>query len=280
MKKFLFIAAICAAFIACKSNDPEGPKQSVTFKVKGFEQSTEPMNSPRRAPQATILDDEGGTALTDLYVFDGTTQLIHQTNDQENFGEVTLDLTYGQHNLSFICTRSTGITYNAGVLTFTGVRSTFGKILALNVGGNTANQSVELNRISGLLNITITDEFPANANQIEFIIATKYTKINVESLCAVEPYEFTQKVSCASKVGQSNVLYSMVILCPTLDQEYTSDMTINVYDSGNNIIRSVTIDDVRFAANTKTMLSGPLFSGTGASITVNTTWNQDIVGNF
>ena len=158
--------------------------------------------------------------------------------------------------------------------------STFGKILALNVGGNTAEQSVELNRISGLLNITITDEFPANANQIEFIIAAKYNKINVENLCAVDPYEFTQKVSCAAKVGQSNVPYSMVILCPTLDQEYTSDMTINVYDSGNNIIRSVTIDDVRFAANTKTMLSGPLFSGTGASITVNTIWQQDIVGSF
>lgn len=56
MKKLFLCAAIAVSLLACKSKDePENlQKQQVTFKVTAFEQSTEPMNSPRKAPQATI----------------------------------------------------------------------------------------------------------------------------------------------------------------------------------------------------------------------------------
>ena len=282
MKKLFLCAAIAVSLLACKSKDePENlQKQQVTFKVTAFEQTTDPMNSPRKAPQATILDDEGGTALTDLYVFDGTTQLAHQTNDDQNFGTVTLDLTHGNHNLSFICTRSTGISVENGVMTFTGIRPTFGKLLALNVSSSTPAQNLELDRITGILYITINDEFPATANQIEFILANKYNQINVASLLGVNGAEWSQKVSCTGKVGQSGVQYNFSTICPSLTEEYTSDLTINIYNSLNAVIYSVTIEDVRFAANTKTLLSGNLFTTPSASVSVNTTWNSNIVGTW
>ena len=85
MKKFLFFSALAALLIGCKEqNDPE-QVQAVKFKVSAFEQSVVP-NVPSRAP---ILDDDGGQALTDLYVFDGTNQLAHQTSDAADFGTVT-----------------------------------------------------------------------------------------------------------------------------------------------------------------------------------------------
>ena len=133
MKRLFLFAAIVAAFLSCSKKDEPQQKQSITFKVAAFEQTQEPMGSPRKAPQATILDDEGGVALTDLYVFDGTTQLAHQTNDDQNFGTVTLNLSHGDHSLSFVLTRSAGLSYNAGVLAATSLRSTFGKTLASNV---------------------------------------------------------------------------------------------------------------------------------------------------
>ena len=238
------------------------------------------MSSPRRAPQATILDDEGGTALTDLYVFDGTTQLAHQTNDNDAFGTVTLNLTHGNHNLSFICTRSTGITVENGVMAFGSIRPTFGKLLALNVSGSTGAQDLTLDRISGLLSITINDQFPAAANQIEFVMATKYSSINVASLLGVNGAEWSQKVSCTSKVNQSGVEYTFNTICPSLTEEYTSDFTINIYNSSNAVIYTVTIDDVRFAANTKTILSGNLFTAPSASVSVNHSWNTNIVGSW
>ena len=285
MKRFIYFMPLLAiALFGCKGNDePQNTqKQQITFKVAAFEQTQEPMGSPRKAPQATILDDEGGVALTDLYVFDGTTQLAHQVyeDDHDAFGTVTLELSHGDHNLSFVATRSSGLAYSAGVLSATSLRSTFGKTLALNVSGSTPAQNLTLDRISGLLYITINDEFPATANQIEFVMATRYTSLNVATLCGVNGAEWSQKVSCTGKVGQSGVQYSFNFLAPSLDDEYTSDLTINIYNSLDAVIYSVTIEDVRLAANTKTMLSGNLFTSPSASVSVNTSWNSNIVGTW
>ena len=284
MKKFLFFSAIVALLIGCKSKDEPQAMQQVTFKVTAFEQTTDPMNSLRKAPQSTILDDdEGGIALTDLYVFDGSTQLVHQVyaDDNDAFGTVTLNLTHGNHNLSFIATRSTGITVENGVMAFGSIRPTFGKLLALNVTGSTGAQNLQLDRISGKLYLTINDKFPATADQIEFVMATKYSQINVASLLGVNGAEWSQKVSCTSKQGHSGVEYPFNIICPSLTQEYTSDLTINIYNAGGSVIYTVTIEDVRFAANTKTMLSGNLFTAPSASVSVNTTWNSsNIVGTW
>ena len=277
MKKFLFFSALAALlFTGCKSQNEPSRIQQVTFNVSTFEQSAEPM----RAPQATILDDEGGTALTDLYVFDGTTQLAHQTNDDANFGTVTLNLTHGNHNLSFILTRSTGITVENGVMTFTSVRSTFGKLLALNVTASTSAQDLTLDRISGQLQLTINDAFPTTANEIEFVVNPRYSQLNVANLQGVNGDEWSQRVSCTAKHGQSGVSYTFNHICPSLTGEYTADVTINIYNAGGTVINSVTIDDVRFAANTKTLLSGNLFTAPTASIGVNTTWNSEIVGTW
>jgi hypothetical protein len=283
MKRYIYFMPLLAiALFGCKGSDePQNTqKQQITFKVAAFEQTQEPMGSPRRAPQATILDDEGGVALTDLYVFDGTTQLAHQTNDDQNFGTVTLNLSHGDHSLSFVLTRSAGLSYNAGVLSASSLRSTFGKTLALNVSASTPAQDLTLERLTGLVGVTINDAFPATANEIEFVINPRYTSLNVATLCGVSGSEFRQKVSCTSKVGQSGVQYSFNILAPSRDEEFTADVTINIYNSASDVIYSVTVDDVRMAANTKTLISGNLFTSPSASVTVNTTWNTSIVGTW
>ena len=277
MKKVLFFSALLALLIGCKGKNEPKQIQTIQFTVSTFSQTTEPMNAPRRSP---ILDDEGGTALTDLFVFDGSTQLIHQTSDADDFGTVTLNLTHGNHNLSFILTRSTGIEVEDGVMTFGSVRSTFGKLLALNVTKNTGEQAVELNRISGQLQITINDAFPSIANQIEFIVDPRYSQLNVTNLQGVNGDEWSQKVSCTSKVGLSGQSYTFNHIAPSLTDEYTADVTINIYNSADSVIYSVTIPNVRLAANTKTLLSGSLFTSPSASVSVNHEWEQDIIQSF
>ena len=278
MKKFLFFSALAALLIGCKGqNDPE-QVQAVKFQISTFTQTTEQMVSPRRT---VILDDEtNGQALTDLFVFDGATQLTHQTNDAQDFGTVTLNLTHGNHNLSFILTRSSGMTYEDSVMTFSSVRSTFGKLLALNVTASTGAQDLTLDRISGQLVLTINDVFPTTANEIEFVVNPRYSQLNVTNLQAVNGAEWSQKVSCTSKVGQSGVQYTFNHIAPSLTEEYTSDVTINIYNAGGSVIYTVTIEDVRLAANTKTLLSGKLFTVPDATVGVNTTWESDIVDTW
>ena len=232
------------------------------------------------APKATILDDDEGTDLTDLFVFDGTTQLVHQTSTDEDFGTVVLNLTHGNHDLSFVLTRSTGITYEDGVLTFGAVRSTFGKLLTLNVSASTSAQDLTLDRISGQLRLTINDAFPTTAAEIEFVVNPRYSQLNVTNLQAVNGASWNQRVSCTSKQGQSGVQYTFNHICPSLTSETTADVTLNIYNAGGSVIYSVTIDDVRMAANTKTLLSGNLFTAPSASISVNHSWNESIEGTW
>lgn len=275
MRKLLTILAAALLLAACNhGNEPQGT-QAVTFQVSTFRQTV--LKAPYRA---AILDDQDGTELTDLYIFDGGTKLAHQTNDQEDFGTVVLNLTHGSHDLSFILTRSTDISINGSTMTFGSVRSTFGKLLTLHVTGNTPAQYLTLDRISGQMVITITDEFPDNASEIEFIINPRYTAMDVTTLCAVNGTEVSQRVSCANKVGKSNQSYTFTILAPSLTDEYTADVTINVYNSSGALIHAVSIADVRLAANTKTLLSGKVFRGTDATINVNHAWNNDISIGF
>jgi len=285
MKRFIYFMPLLAiALFGCKGNDEpqDTQKQQIIFKVSAFEQSQEPMNAPRKAPQSTILDDEGGVALTDLYIFDGSTQVAHQVYDDDHdaFGTVTLELSHGNHNLSFICTRSTGISVENGIMSMSAVRPTFGKLLALNVTSSTPAQNLTLDRITGQLFITINDEFPSTADKIEFVLENRYSQINVASLLGVNGEEWSQKVSCTAKVGQSGVQYNFNTICPSLTDEYTSDLTINIYNAGGSVIYSVTIEDVRLASNTKTMLSGNLFTSPSASVSVSHTWNTNIVGTW
>ena len=277
MKKSLLFGAIIALFAACNGNDPK-LTQAVTFTVGTFEQSTAPMSMPAKAP---IYDEaENGTALTDIYVFDGGIEVLHQTSDMEEFGTFTLNLTHGNHNLSFIATRSTGISIEGSTMTMETVRSTFGSLLSLNVGTGTTAQDITLNRITGKMVITITDAFPSNANEIEFVINPRYKDLSTSTLCATNGESVTQRVSCASKVGKDNQSFTFTLLAPSLTEEYTADVTINVYDSSSTLIHAVSIADVRLAANTQTLLSGKLFRGTDAALSVDHSWKSDIVGTF
>jgi hypothetical protein len=276
MKRILpLLAAICC-LVACNNNEPT-PTKSVTFHVDAFHIAQEPMKAPQRAP---ILDDNDGTALTDLYIFDGTTQLAHQTSDQEAFGTITLTLTHGNHNLSFVCTRSTDISVEDGTMTMGGVKPTFGKLLTLNVTNSTPAQDLTLQRLTGQMIITIQDAFPATAKEIEFVINPRYSAIDVTTLCGTNGEEFSQRVSCTSKVGKTDQQFTMNLLAPSLTDEYQADVTINVYGDGGTVLYSVLVEDVRLAANTKTLLSGKLFTAPLASVDVDHTWKSDIVGTF
>ena len=276
MKKFLLLSAFAALLIGCKGQNEPAQVQAVQFTISTFEQSSQPLY----APKATILDDDEGTDLTDLFVFDGTTQLVHQTSTDEDFGTVVLNLTHGNHDLSFVLTRSTGITYEDGVLTFGAVRSTFGKLLTLNVSASTSAQDLTLDRISGQLRLTINDAFPTTAAEIEFVVNPRYSQLNVTNLQAVNGASWNQRVSCTSKQGQSGVQYTFNHICPSLTSETTADVTLNIYNAGGSVIYSVTIDDVRMAANTKTLLSGNLFTAPSASVSVNHSWNESIEGTW
>ena len=274
MHKYYVLAIASLILIGCRGRQKEEqlPTETVQFNISTFEQTAQRMNMPA----AVILDDEDGQPITDLYVFDETTQVAHQTSNMDDFGTLQLSLTHGHHSLSFILTRSTGISVQEGVMTFSSVRSTFGTIVDVNVTKGIGVQKLTLGRISGQMQITINDAFPTDAAEIEFVINPRYTQLDVTNLQAVNGASVATKVACTSKAGQSEVVYTFNHICPSLLTDTQAEVTINVYNASGTIIYTVTIPDVRLASYTKTFLGGNLFETPSLTIKTQTSWHESI----
>ena len=274
MKKFLFFCALAALMIGCKGkNEPE--QQQVTFRVTNFTSTTETMNAPRKAPASLVDGDDG--ALTDIYLFDGTTQLAHQTSSQEDFGTISVMLTTGSHTLHFIATRSTGITYSEGIFACSSLKNTFGKTVNLNVSGSGDN-NVTLDRLTGKFVITINDAIPQGANSLRIQLGERYTSLDIATLYGVNATSFDQPVSLSGKSGQTGYGITLFMLAPDANG-YETTFTLTATNTSSQIIGQAT-GTITIAQNTKTLLSGNLFTGTRSFISLNSAWNADIEESF
>lgn len=270
MKKFLFFSALAALLIGCKGQD-EPSQQQVTFRISNFQSTTEPLKAP-----AALVDGDDG-ALTDLYLFDGTTQLAHQTSEQGDFGTITVTLSTGSHTLHFVATRSTGLSYSDGILACSSLKNTFGKTITLNVSGS-SDENITLDRLTGKLVITLNDAIPTGASSLRIQLGDRYTSLDIATLYGVSPAAFDQSVNLSSKVGQSGYSITLYMLAPDADG-YETTFTLTATNTSSQVIGQAT-GNITIAPNTKTLLSGNLFTGTRSFISLNSAWNADIEENF
>lgn len=270
MKKYLFFVPILALLCACNQNEPQA-KHQVTFKVDGMAAETRPMNAPRRTQ---VLTDDDGQQMTDLFLFDGATQLAHQTNADASFGTVTVTLTAGEHHLHFIASRSTELTYEGGVLSCTSLRPTFGKHYDINVSGS-SDENISLDRITGQVVLTIEDEIPSGAANLRVQFGDYYKAINPTTFAATRSGDFDQTVNISGKVGLSNQSWTLNVLVPTYGTQATTSYTVTATNAGGSVLGQAT-GTMQTNSNTKTLLHGSLFSGTRSIVTLTTAWNADI----
>lgn len=275
MKKTIFLCAFVALlFASCKkdsSSEPSDVQQhKVTFRIPGIKVETEPMSAPRKV--APLTDDDG-KQMSDLFIFDGATQIAHQTNADADFGTVTVLLTAGTHHLHFIATRSTGLSYDEGILNCTALRPTFGKHYDINVTGG-SDENISLDRLTGQVVVTIEDEIPAGAKDLRIQFADYYKGINPTTFAAIRSGEFDQTVSISSKVGQTGQSWTLNVLVPTYGEEHETTYTLTATNAGGDIIGQAT-GTMPINSNTKTLLHGTLFTGTRSIVALTTAWNAD-----
>lgn len=269
MKKTLIICAFAALLCACHSNEPQAIHQ-VTFHIAGMVAETQPMSAPRKV--APLTDDDG-QQMTDLILFDGATYLTRQQNTDPSFGTVTVLLTAGEHHLHFIATRSTGLSYDEGVLNCTNLRPTFGKHYDLNVTGG-SEQNISLDRLTGQVVITIEDEIPSGAANLRIQFGDYYKGINPTTFAATRSGEFDQTIGISSYVGQTDKTWTLNILVPVYGEEHETTYTLTATNAGGDIIGQAT-GTMPCNSNTKTLLHGNLFTGTRSMVALTTAWNAD-----
>ena len=280
MKKALFFSAIFALILTgCKSvkDEPQvdSSKHQVTFRVPALKVETEQMSAPHKV--APLTDDDG-QQMTDLILFDGATYLMRQQNTDPNFGTVTVLLTAGEHHLHFIATRSTELSYDEGILNCASLRSTFGKHYDLNVTGG-SDEYVTMDRLTGMVVITIEDEIPAGAANLRIQFGDYYKGINPTTFAATRSGDFDQTVSIASKVGLTDQQWKLNILAPVYGEESETTYMLTATNGSGDIIGQAT-GTMTIASNTKTLLHGNLFTGTRSFLSLSTAWNSDIDESF
>ena len=270
MKKALIFSALLALTLTgCKSDEPQA-KHKVTFRVPALIVETEPMSAHRKV--APLTDDDGAQ-MTDLILFDGATYLMRQQNTDPDFGTVTVLLTAGEHHLHFVATRSTELSYEEGVLNCVSLRSTFGKHYDLNVTGG-SDEYVTMDRLTGMVVITIEDEIPAGAANLRIQFGDYYKGLNPTTFAATRSGAFDQTVSIASKVGLTDQQWKLNILAPVYGEESETTYMLTATNGSGDIIGQAT-GTMTIASNTKTLLHGNLFTGTRSFISLATSWGAE-----
>ena len=277
MKKALFFSAIFALiFTGCKSDKDEpqvdSSKHQVTFQVPALKVETEPMNAPAVRKVAPLTNDEG-QQMTDLLLFDGETYLMRQQSTDPDFGTVTVLLTAGEHHLHFIATSSTELTYDEGILNCASLRQTYGKHYDLNVTGG-SDEYVTMDRLTGMVVITIEDEIPAGAANLRIQFGDYYKGLNPTTFAGVRSGAFDQTVSIASRVGMTDQQWKLNILVPVYGETSETSYTLTATNGSGDIIGQAT-GTMPINSNTKTLLHGNLFTGTRSFLSLATSWGAD-----
>lgn len=242
----------------------------ITLNVTRWQVGQETMRAP-------ILDDENGKPLTDLYVYDGTRVLAHQQSTDSAFGEVQLQMDYGTHALSVVATRSEGQQIEDGVLKVSALRPTFGKLMSITVSDVSDAFEVELKRLTGQLCVTIEDEIPADAATLRIQISNKYDDMEMMTFRTVNPYAYTNDIPMFSWTGQKSMDFVVIVHGLSPQSPCTSDVRLTVLRADGSVLSDHLIKDVPLASNTRTRLHGELFAGNALSVTVDHTWEEDLL---
>lgn len=242
-----------------------------------------------------------GATITDLYIldYDKTTgkllQVLHQTNDAEDFAEPDLTLDYGEHILKVIATRSTtpwlidatSSTWNVAsnvlapvtdsqpvALTSAKTSDTFGAQKEVTVGIGTANTvAVMLDRLTTRLVVKSTDVFPTDSSTWDATLQ-EYKTFSLQSFDVTAAVKNQRTTDVSSLAGTTGTTLTYYVLVPA--DGYTTDITFTTKSKAGTSYSSITVPNVRFERNKTTTITGSFYNHKqGFSISLNDVWNEN-----
>jgi hypothetical protein len=256
-----------------------------TFTLKGdFSNEWKPVN--HRTAGYLAAD---GKDMTDVWVLDymggELVQQLHQgDNTAEDFGQPSLNLKYGVHQVYFIASRGVSpvLDTDAHSITFDNVRDTFWKRYDVSVvATSNGNRAVTLDRVVTKLRLTFTDEVPATANSISIVPHTWYYGIDylTGQPASVRTDAATVITIPDASKGQTGIQASLFGFSGA--DEWSTDVVISSRTPTDEILGSATIAAAPFKANRVSDYSGPLFSAGGSvTLSLNGEWITPYEGTW
>ena len=283
MKKFQLglAAALMLSMSACTSEEPQNEKptgmeaKTITFTFGDTFQQ-------RAMTRAAITS----LSLTDLWMFDYVgdelQQTIHQSSTDEGFGSISASMGYGSHTLYFVASRGTTPTSDTDAQTITWVKpsDTFWATANITVApSSAASQAVTLSRVATRLQITVTDEVPANAAVFTVTPSQWYYGINYTTGAGVGlQANYPRPVNIPSNyIGTSGeLMISFFGFVPSAD--WQTDITATLTTSDESVLGQVTLEDVTLNKNiTSSYTGGILGTSKAFMLTANDAWGDEDV---
>lgn len=269
MKCCLYAAFAASTLIFCECSDEslQSDTRTITLQCDSFA-----VASP--TTRASLVDEQQ----TDLWVYDGSVELVHQKSTDADFGQPTMQLTYGEHQLHVVSSRIANATITDGILSGDNPRATFAKDLTLDVTAQTAkSQDIQLSRQTYQLTITVDDEWPSAYGKLDVTLSPEYTSYNVVTGAGVVASVPKAHVVSppASWAGTTGCYYTLHGFAPSADA-FSATLTWTLYKADNiTILQQHTITGVPLQRNCRTDLHGKFFGrDTGGAVSIDDEWGD------
>ena len=285
MRKYVLLAFAVVVVVACQKielPDDYVDDEGVTYKLTRFSFDGDFDN--HLYTRGSMSAD--GRDMTDLWVFDYVddemVQMVHQSSDDEDFGEPELFLSYGAHHIYFVASRGANPSVDdvEHVITWSSVRDTFWGDYTLTVSESSAvDHDVELGRVVARLKVFLDDVIPSGLSSLTVTPETWYYGLDyIDGSMVQDENDVPLTVSVpASYVGTSGLLYVSVFTISDAT-EWTTDFTVTAKKSDSSVMGTVSITNAPLKANRTTGYSGRLLSAPKSfGLTLDDGWLSDVV---
>lgn len=303
----MWICAACEKVEIINESDgdeSEGVKE-IVMHVGGIVWSYEdsgicdaPSNDSRRDAAArnaaTRALEANGEAMKELWVFDvigdSCALVCKQTEVDDNFGSVNMKLSYGNHRLAVVCSRSEGsdVDVSNGRIAWEKVRDTFWNVVDCDVAKTGSTDiSVTLKRVAARMRVTVNDVIPSDLKTISISGEPWYKGIDVktgEAIGALSSVEGVTDVSSlavpSAYVGTEKKL-TVSLWIMSKGNEWTENVTVKMLGENGDVLSQSLCNGVPMQRNRVTNVAGYFLSG-GASgnILLDDSWSDTYQFDF
>lgn len=226
---------------------------------------------------ATRALEANGEAMKELWVFDiigdSCALVCRQTDVDDNFGSVSMKLSYGNHRLAVVCSRGEGsdVDVSNGRITWEKVRDTFWNVVDCDVAKTGSTDiSVTLKRVAARMRVTVNDVIPSDLKTISISGEPWYKGIDVKTgeaiggLSSIEGVEDVSSLAVPSAYVGTEKKLAVSLWIMSKGEQWTEDVTVKMLGENGDVLSEVDCPGVPMQRNRVTNITGYFLSG-GAS---------------
>ena len=243
---------------------------------------------------ATRALEANGEAMKGLWVFDvigdSCALVCKQTEVDDNFGSVSMKLSYGNHRLAVVCSRGEGsdVDVSNGRIAWDKVRDTFWNVVDCDVAKTGSTDiSVTLKRVAARMRVTVNDVIPADLKTISISGEPWYKGIDVKTgeaiggLSSVEGVTDVSTLAVPSAYVGTEKKLAVSLWIMSKGNEWTENVTVKMLDDNGDVLSQSFCNGVPMQRNRVTNVAGYFLSGgaSGNSI-LDDTWSDTYQFDF